>query len=510
MLKNIQPGKILLVCLAGLILSGCSTLSPGQVDTRGCNVILVIIDDLRPDHLGCYGYKKNVSPAIDALAADSVLFENAFSQAPYTLPSTMSIFTSVYPSSHGMFFVYKDKLSTRLQTIAEIFNAYQYRTAWFSLLKTPHLDVDIGFGRGFQDKVQLDVEFTGRQELIAWVEKNRKNRFFLAMDIRRVHDYFRFIHPAGKSASSKTQRSNNAEDVDREVYFKIMELALAKKPPFSGSGVIPENRALFNGIYSPEKIDQIKQLLPEDKRQQVDNIRDGLFSAWVRKNAGNDTQSWIAAYDKAILTMDRELIKPLREELRKLGLYDKTLIIITADHGEAFGENNEYGHNSLIYAVNHIPLIIKMPYAQRGRRTKELAQGVDILPTALEFTGIVIPHQAQGKSLARSIREENTPGPNEYVFEQGRNKSSIRSKEWRLILANGNKRKAGTKQLYNLKLDPQERDNVFYFQPEVASRMQNELDRWQGSLVSYKDEEYEFSTEIDKAGQERIRKTGYW
>jgi arylsulfatase A-like enzyme len=512
MLKIIQLGKILLVCLAGLILSGCSTLSPGKVDTRGCNVILVIIDDLRPDHLGCYGYKKNVSPAIDALAADSVLFENAFSQAPYTLPSTMSILTSVYPSAHGMFFVYKDKLSTRLQTMAEIFSTYQYHTAWFSLLKTPHLDVDIGFGRGFQDKMQLDVELEGRQELIAWIEKNRENKFFLAMDIRRVHDFFRFIRTSSKhkAGHAGVEQESSSDDVERDFYLKIVKLALEKKAPFNDPAMVSGHRDLFNGIYSAEKIDRIKQLFPEGKRQQLDNIRDGLFSAWVRSEAGKDIQSWINAYDETISTTDRELIKPLLRELKRLGLYDKTLIIITADHGEAFGEHNEYGHNSLIYEVNHIPLIIKMPYAQKGRRTKELAQGVDILPTALEFADIVIPHQAQGRSLARLIREENIPGPNEYAFEQGRNKSSIRSKEWRLILANGNKRKLGPKQLYNLKLDPQERNNVYYSQLEVASRMQNELDRWQGSLVSYKDEEYKFSPEIDKAGQERIRKTGYW
>lgn len=513
MRKIIHPLKIFLfICSASFILAGCATSKPRPVDVKGCNVILVIIDDLRPDHLGCYGYKRKVSAAIDAIAADSVVFDNAFSQAPYTLPSTISIITSLYPSSHGMFLIYKDKLSKRVQTIAEIFSAYQYRTAWFSLLKTPHLDVDIGFGRGFQDKVQLGIEFEGRQELLSWIEKNRKHKFFLAMDIRRVHDFFRFIRTSSKhkAGHAGAEQESSSGDVERDFYLKLVKLALEKKSPFNDPTMVSGHRELFNGIYSEEKVDRIKQLFPEDKRQQLDNIRDGLFSAWVRSEAGKDIQSWINAYDETISTTDRELIKPLLRELKRLGLYDKTLIIITADHGEAFGEHNEYGHNSLVYEVNHVPLIIKMPYASKPWRTKELAQGVDIMPTALDLAGIATPHQAQGKSLSGLLRQSSTNGPNEYVFEQGRNKSSIRSKEWRLIVPNMEKRKKGVKYLYHLSVDPHERNNLYYFEQKIASKMQNELDRWQGSLVSYKDKEYEFSPEIDRLTRERIRETGYW
>ncbi len=498
-IARLDKVRLLLICLVSLLFSGCLAARPGAVVRRDCNVVLVIIDNLRSDHLGCYGYTHKISPAIDAIAGNSVLFENAFSQAPYTLPSVMSILTSVYPSSHGMFFVYKDKLSPRVQTMAEIFSAYGYRTAWFSQLKTPHLDIDIGFGRGFQDKVQLDVDFQGRRELLSWIEQNQKNKFFLAMDIRRVHDYFHFIQPPGSE-----------QEVEKEFYFKLLKLALDKNPPFSEPGVISHHQELFNGVYSIEKPDQIKQLLPADKRPQLENIRDGLFSAWVRKEAGNNTKSWIVAYDAAIIAVDQELIKPLQKKLKELGLYENTVIIITAGHGEAFGENNEYGHNSLVYEVNHVPLIIKMAHAKGGRKTEELAQGVDIMPTALELAGIAKPHQAQGKSLVRLISEKNAPAPNAYVFEQGRDNSAIRSKEWRLILANGSKRKTGPKQLYHLKTDPRERRNVYYFEPQIASSMQNKLDQWQDSLVSYKDQEYEFSPEIDQASRERIQKTGYW
>ena len=102
---------------------------------KGYNVILIIVDALRPDYLGCYGYSKKVSPNIDMLAKKGIIFENAFCQIPLTMPSVTSIFTSLYPFSHGTIHVFKDSVPEGVYTMAEIFSIYGYNTAWFVALR---------------------------------------------------------------------------------------------------------------------------------------------------------------------------------------------------------------------------------------------------------------------------------------------------------------------------------------------------------------------------------------
>ncbi len=467
------------------------------------NVVLIIVSVLRPDHLGCYGYQKQTSPAIDDIAKDSCIFENAFSQAGYTIASTMSILTSLYPVSHGVFLVYKDKLSPRVQTMAEIFSLYGYKTAWFSVLKEQHLDIDAGFGRGFQDKVELGILFNGRDELLSWLKKNKDNKFFLAVDARRVHNYYWFLNNSSQ-VNKKTYAT--VEEVDETFYHKMVRLAKSKKPPLDDPKIFSEHRELFNGRYIKDKVDKIKQLVDVEKREQLEEIRNGLYVSWVRRAASKDPKAWIAAYDACIQAMDKELIKPIEDELKALGLYDKTMLVITADHGEAFGEHGLYGHGFALFdEFNHVPLIIKMPYAKEGKRIKELAQSIDIMPTILEMAGIEVPHQAQGKSLVSLMNGANTSPLNEYIFAEIPQGKSIHSKEWKLLV-NSN----GEKDLFHIRLDQQERHNVYSTNKPIAKKLEAELKKWESSLVSYKDKEYPFATGIDKAGQERIRKTGYW
>ena len=477
---------------------------------EGLNVILIIIDDLRPDHLGCYGYPKQISPAIDAIAKDSWVFENAFSQASYTLASTMSIFTSLYPSSHGVLFVYKDKLSPRVQTMPEIFNLYGYNTAWFSILKNKQLDLDAGFGRGFQDKEKLDILFDGRDDLLSWIKKNTANKFFLAMDARRVHDYFLFLgnqYSNGDYLKHKDKIDKPLLEVEKAFYRELVKLAKDRKPPLDDPKLVSGHKELFNGRYNIDKTERIIDLVSPEKRGKVQAIRGGLLLSWVKKTAKKDPQAWIAAYDACIQAVDKELIQPIIEELKASGIYDKTMIVITADHGEAFGEHGLYGHgNSFFDEFNHVPLIIKMPYSKQAKKTAELAQSVDIMPTLLEAAGIKVPHQAQGRSLLSLMAGANpSPPPHEYILAETLEGKLVRSREWKFFMDS-----KGNKTLFHLSVDPKEQHNVYSENQAIAKDLESKLKQWEGSLVSYKDKEYPFEPQIDKAGQERIRKTGYW
>ena len=501
---------LLISCLSSVFLAASEGSEPVQLkDKQPCNVILIIIDALRPDHLGCYGYQKQTSPAIDDIAKDSCVFENAFSQAGYTIASTMSILTSLYPISHGMRTVCKDKLSPRVQTMAEIFSLYGYKTAWFSLLKEQHLDIDVGFGRGFQDNVELGILFNGRDELLSWLNKNKDNKFFLAMDSRRVHDYPSFFYRTSlkdNSSQGKKTSYTEFEEANKIFYHKLVKIARSRKPPLDDPRIFSEHKEFFNGIYSREKIEQIIGLANPEKRYLLQALREGSSAPLSKKAASKDPKAWIAAYDACIQATDKELIKPIADELKALGLYDKTMLVITADHGEAFGEHGLYGHGYAFFdEFYHVPLIIKMPYSKQGRRIPGLTQSIDIMPTALEICGIEVPHQAQGKSLVSFMTGVNTSAPHEYTFEDTVGVDSIRSQEWKLLVGHN-----GKKTLFHLSLDPQERHNVYSKNIPIAKKLEEELEKWKSTLISYADKEYPFAPEIDKAGQERIRKTGYW
>jgi len=506
------------LCLLFECFGGIETGESAQIKGKeDYNVIMIIIDDLRPDHLGCYGYNKQISPAIDRIAKDSVIFENIFSQAAYTIASTMSIFTSLYPSSHGVFFINKDKLSPHVKTIAEIFELYDYRTAWFSVLDAANLDLNAGFGRGFQDKEELGIGFQGRDRIISWLEKNKNDKFFLAMDVRRVHDYFSFLEGSSVRGSPIQENGNpNAMskeeiEMDRIFYQKLVKLARLKKIPFDDLKISAEHKELFNGNYMQDKTDRIKDLLPSERKHQFKEIEAGVYISWINMMGSKNAKILLKAYDACILAVDQELIRPIEEKLRTTGLYDKTIIVITADHGEAFGEHGIYGHGYPLYEeFIHIPLIIKMPYAKNGKRMKGLAQSIDIMPTLLELVGIEKPHQTQGKSLVSFINAKKDSSPNEYIFSQGSIEKLIRSRDWKLYTGCGYGKPENIKILFNLSSDPGERHNVYSRNRIIAEELESELKRWESLLSSYRDIEYSFPSGISKETQEKIRKTGYW
>ena len=121
------------------------------------NVVLIILHNLPRNHLGCYGYPENTTPAIDALSRDGITFNNAFCQFPITLPSLVSIYTSLYPSSHQVIlFPFRDKMPDKAYTLAEILKIYGYSIAWFGDRENPFMGVQIGTLKGFDKLYQLE------------------------------------------------------------------------------------------------------------------------------------------------------------------------------------------------------------------------------------------------------------------------------------------------------------------------------------------------------------------
>ncbi|MDD5553460.1 MAG: sulfatase [Candidatus Omnitrophica bacterium] len=479
--------------------------------SKDYNVILFFVDTLRADHLGCYGYPKATSPNIDKLAGESFVFKENFSTASYTISSFMSIITSLYPRSHGVLMINKDKLSSGVLTLAEILNIYGYKTAWLGSIVDPHLNPEAGFGRGFEElldeRSSHDIKKV-RTRFLNWLEQNRDKRFFLNVHTYKVHSPY-FPSPEYKERLTKTKSMEGVID-DKVLLFKRTIKAIKEGLRGGEAADLLDDKELFEEFLDSDAINGPDTthtfFVSRGKLHKISAVTDHTYWSGI-----NFTDPFVISYlqdlyDACILEYDEQMIAPVIEKLKELKIYDKTIIIICADHGEEFYEHGGYFHGDTLYGeVTYVPLIVRVP-GKQGRQIRELTQNVDIMPTILDLLGIPVPRQAQGKSLVDLMDGKAAPRAHEYVFGESNGISSIRSKEWLFLLNNDSQKR----ELYHLYSDPREQKNVYLENKDAALKLESELKKWEASLPSYQDKEYPFDPGIDEAAQERIRKTGYW
>ena len=302
---------------------------------HGNNVLIVALDALNPSHLGCYGYKRKTSPNIDFLASEGVLWENAFATAPYTLASTGSLLTGLYPDFHGVIGS-GDRLPEEFQTMAETFQDNGYETGMF--LATPNATAIFGYTQGFEHvwspKRVINADEISRQ-VVQWLTKIGKNKFFAYVHVREPHDPL-------------TPPQDYLRLFRDDPNFRLPEYDYGIAPP------------------------------AEDQSKIID------------------------AYD-ANLAFGDAGVGNMVQHLRNTGLWEKTIVIVLSDHGEAFWEHGIQGHNRTLYdEMIRIPLLMRFPDESglRNIRKSQLAGNVDLFPTLadlleLNTRGI----HAQGKTL---------------------------------------------------------------------------------------------------------------
>jgi arylsulfatase A-like enzyme len=334
----------------------------------GIPVLLISIDTLRADRLNCYGYKaRRVSPNLDAFANDAILFEQHIASAPWTTPSHMSLLTSLCPTAHGVTHTYgeifqgirvRDRLPALPEdvgTLPEVLRQRGWTTAAFTGGIT--LDSRFGFGRGFQsyDTSMFKLHPQNVERLLRWFAENRDQPFLLFWHSFEVHtpyfsgDFLADVIPAERAGP--------------------LSRALAR---------------LGRDNVAPPKEDVVLQLLE----------RRGAYTAPVSD----------ALYDGGVLSVDR-WIGRVFDHLRRLGLYDRTLIIVTSDHGEELGERKGKFYDShgrtMFEEMIRVPLMLKLPHqAYGGTRVRLTTRAVDVMPTILDLASVSGANlKMQGASL---------------------------------------------------------------------------------------------------------------
>ena len=308
-------------------------------------IILISLDTLRADHLGCYRYYRDTSPSIDAFAMESILFENAIVQAPNTLASHMSIMTSLYPSFHGVG-RQSFPLDYEHKTIAELLNEEGYQTAGFT--DGGYVSGVFGFHQGFETYNESGggIENTLPQ-VKKWLDANKEKPFFLFIHSYDIHGPYNPPPPF---------------------------VGMFHELPYMGT-LVPTNLTLWLA-----------------------------YSKKIKLNEA-DLDHFIALYDEGIRYVDEKLGE-FFSYLQDTDLREQSLVIITSDHGEEFNEHGSFLHHQLYFEPNlHVPLIIRIPsYPKKQIRIEEFVQSIDILPTILDIMELPAHPKAQGKSLLPLIK----------------------------------------------------------------------------------------------------------
>ncbi len=525
-------GILLLATLAGR--PGGAAPPPQPASPRDLNLVLIFVDTLRADHLGCYGYPRPSSPAIDTLAADGITFEGMYTPHTVTLPSFMSIITGLYPESHGVQLILKDRLSPRVGTLGESLKAGGFATFWFGPGDDPHLDPAVGFGRGF-DRVEVfpDNLARARESLLGALDQAGGRRFFLAFHTYKMHVPY-FPAPRYREMFPGKRVPAVPESLEELEEKALAELRLA----------IGARKGLAWDLLGEELVDRIARdvaleghpgdlvgdilglLKPLGQRYRWHSLMYRLYAAGVGPRDAEGVAQLVDLYDACILEFDQEIVSPLVKGLRARGLYEKTVIALVADHGEEFGEHGGFRHGTTLYEeATHVPFILRVPGGKKGVRNGSLLQTVDIAPTLLELLGAPPLPLAQGVSIAGDLEGKGKGSGRERVFGSIPFLSYVQDREWKLIVPRDciNFRSLPPwmcrtfpflfeeeRRLFRHADDPGERVNLADGEVETVDRLEAELVCWQKMLPGYAGTGWAFPPTVDERTRERIRRTGYW
>jgi len=309
------------------------------------NIVVFVVDSLRADHVGAYGYdRRPTTPKIDALAKESVVFEQAYTAAPWTLPAIASLMTSTLACEHGA--VHDgQQMSMELMPLAQRLRRLGYTT--LALVANPYVSRAFGFERGFD--VPQQVPRSGGPRVNHLLEAYPGQPFFLY--IHNIEPHAPYHYAPG--------HTEGFDDVDPKVRTRIAELFA---------------RYLMLGRY-----DYAQHRAPGTTDTAA--AQEFVVQALNKKH-----DSYVELYDAAVRASD-ELVGSAIEALKQNGDWDETLFVLLSDHGEEFGEHGGWLHDQSVYEeLLHVPLIMHFPHEQfAGQRVHSVVSLVDVLPTIFGY-----------------------------------------------------------------------------------------------------------------------------
>ena len=413
------------------------------------NVILIVMDTVRADHLSLYDYKRDTTPNLIKFSEEATVFANVFSTGAMTLPSHASIFTGLYSRQHGTHndppdFPYGHPLDDKFLTLAEILSSNGYLTSGI-VSNYGFLNNEFGLHQGFQ---YLDFRFP-----LPFLSKQLN--FLLRNKVRKL-----LIPFCSPDAFETVYR--DAREINKEVFGSLDKLKHNGKQFFLFINYMDAHfpyipPAPFDNLF-PGKDEKFTAKRYESLYENVLKLK--------QKVTEKEYNHLVSQYDSEITYIDHNLGK-LFSRLKELGLYDNSIIVITSDHGEIFGRRNLLQHGLSVYQDQvSVPLIIRFSNSGTNTIVKENVSIVDIFPTILDELGYMYPSEISGISLkklksdnSREIITESYINGGHPNWHQRFNRTEHAIISGPLKFINST---AGKRELYDLLNDPNEEKNRLF------------------------------------------------
>ena len=414
---------------------------------QGRGVVVVSIDTLRRDHMSLYGYPRRTTPGLEALSSEAVVFDDAVSTSSWTLPAHASLLTSAYPSVHGAVNL-NVGLSPAWPNIATLLQEAEFTTD--ALVTHVYLSEDYGFGEGFDRNVYLPE--TRAEELT-----NRAIRFLTSKGDR---DFFLFVH----------YYDPHWHYDPPEPYDKTFDASYEG----DASGIWWDFKELDRDSIDPRDLRHIEAL-----------------------------------YDGEILYTDHHVERLIRT-MKELDIFDKTLLVVTSDHGEEFLEHGNWEHQKTLYDEQlRVPLIVKYPGGEGGgRRVASQVSLLDVAPTIADVMELPVPGSFRGVSLSGEMTgdrelwsetEHTIDGTHKLSLRRGASSGkaifSVRDDEVDV-------------ELFDLRQDPGELEALS--DGEMTERVEQRLRDYLAAAALAREGKGETpNVELDPEERERLRSLGY-
>jgi arylsulfatase A-like enzyme len=461
-------GLAVVLMAAGFVLgiepsSSVTPAIPIAGTSKQPNVILIVMDTVRADHLSVFGYPRETSPNLKKLAADSTLYAQALSAADVTLTSHASIFSGLYASWHGAYCQPPEASYGRslgpVPTMAAVLARNGYHT--LGVAANLYLRADFGLQRGFQQfRIPRPVPILAAE---SW--------YMLRNGMRRVMGRF-------TDTAQFDRLYSRGDMVNREFFTLIRQPALAQAPFFAFFNYMDAHFPYipphpFDRLF-PGKDAALSQADLADIQHRVNDGMERLTPLYTKHS--------VSQYDGGIAYIDTQ-IGQLVDWLKGQNLYDNTMIVVTADHGESFGERRLFGHANSLYAnLLHVGLLVKYPHNSHTGVVSTPVSLIDIFPTVMKTAGVDPPGGLQGLDLLdpaasqpRNLFSESFPCPVMHGPDcpGGCLMRTVVSWPDKYIFSTN-----GKSEIYDLHQDPNESLNLFGSLTRTAQTLATELNAW--------------------------------
>jgi arylsulfatase A-like enzyme len=416
------------------------------------NLVVYVADALRRDHVGAYGGQEGLTPNIDMLASESVVFDRAVAQSPWTRPSVVSLLTGLEPQFHGVV-DRPDSLPDDALTIAEMLSAAGYFTA--AVISNGNIGAEFGLAQGFD---LFSPPGKGRNSS----ERTTERTIEVLADENLVEPFFLYIH-------------NLDPHHPYDIHGTEFEELIGTRPdPYFGG------------------------------QEFLAHVKGGAVTPTAQQREATS-----ALYKAEVAYMDREFGKIL-DELRRRDLYEDSLVVFLSDHGEEFWDHSKWGHGETFYdEVIEVPLIIKSPRPRSPGRRKDLVQHIDLTQTLLEYASLPVIEGSHGRSLrpvidgSSSLNENRPRQVLSHLALGERNGVALTEISWRFALRG---RELDNVELFHLETDPSEGNNLSDLNPITIEYFRRSLGYLEDSRASrIRSQEIEIDPELN----EQLKAIGY-